>query len=343
MVAAANEAPAGKLHGWVDAYLDHLRVERALAENTLAAYARDLGKFADHAEKSLAKRGEDTLDGGDVAAFLVGLSRQGLSARSSARHLSAVRGFAKFLVRERLLSEDPTALTDRPRIGRKLPMYLSESEVDTLLTSPNVAEPRGLRDAAMITLMYAAGLRVSELVGLRMGDLDLTRGTVSPLGKGGKRRIVPIAEVATSLVRRYVETVRPAVVERASKRAGRARGEASSAEGARSSKRVEGGRAGSKAAVESDTVFVSPRGGAFTRQGFWKLLRGRLLEAGVAKAISPHKLRHSFATHLVARGADLRVVQTLLGHASVTTTEVYTHVARDHVRATHAASHPRGR
>lgn len=301
----------------VDAYLDHLRVERALAGNTLESYANDLRKFAAFIEPSLARRGSDLreLDGGDVAAFMVKLSKEGLSARSSARHLSAVRGFLKFLVRERVLENDPTALVDGPKLSRKLPVHLSVREIDALLAAPDVNDPRGLRDAAMIMLMYAAGLRVSELVNLKLGDVDLSRGTVTPFGKGSKRRVVPIADVAAALVKRYVDEVRPTTLEMLGKR-------------------------GEK---PTDVLFVSPRGGALTRMAFFKILRGYLLSAGINKPISPHKLRHSFATHLVARGADLRAVQTMLGHANVTTTEIYTHVAADHVRRAHAEAHPRGR
>ena len=306
----------------IDAYLDHLRVERGLSANTLEAYACDLGKFARFAQDALSTPsrltdGIDELDGGDVSTFLVELSKQGLSARSAARHLSAVRGLCRFLVRERVAKADATGLVDAPKLARKLPVFLSIAEIDQLLATPTRATPRGLRDAAMITLMYAAGLRVSELVGLRLSDIDLMRGTVAPLGKGGKRRVVPIADVAVALVRRYIDEVRPGVVARM--------------------------RKGQTRASEIDVLFVSPRGGALTRMGFWKLLRGYLLAAGIAKRISPHKLRHSFATHLLARGADLRAVQTMLGHARIATTEIYTHVAQDHVRQAHRMAHPRGR
>jgi len=301
----------------VDAYLDHLRVERALSQNTLESYANDLRKFASFIEPALGRRGSDLreLDGGDVAGFLVKLSKEGLSARSSARHLSAVRGFLRFLLRERLLENDPSALIDGPKLSRKLPVHLSVREIDELLAAPDRNDPRGLRDAAMIMLMYAAGLRVSELVNLKLGDVDLSRGTVTPFGKGSKRRIVPIADVAGALVKRYVEEVRPTTLRTLATR-------------------------GEK---PTDVLFVSPRGGALTRMAFFKILRGYLLSAGISKPISPHKLRHSFATHLVARGADLRAVQTMLGHANVTTTEIYTHVAADHVRRAHAEAHPRGR
>jgi integrase/recombinase XerD len=297
------------LSTYVDAYLDHLRVERALSANTLEAYGRDLAMFAEFAGEALSTRGGALaeLDAGDVASFMVHLSKRGLSARSSARVLSAVRGFSKFLVRERLAENDPTGLVDGPKLARKLPVFLTVPEIDALLAAPDPSDPRGLRDLAMITLMYAAGLRVSELCELKLGDVDLARGVVAPLGKGGKRRLVPIADFASKLVGRYVDEVRGRGLDR------------------------------------GDVLFLSPRGGALTRQGFWKILRGYLLKAGIAKDISPHKLRHSFATHLVARGADLRAVQTMLGHVNVATTEIYTHVAKEHVRAAHQASHPRGR
>lgn len=309
----------------VDAYLDHLRVERGLARNSLAAYGSDLAKFAAFAEKALARRsGLGDLDAGDVSAFLRDLSKgKGLAPRSAARHLSAVRGFFGFLRREGVVTDDPTELVDGPKKTRKLPIFLTVEEVDALLGAPDVGTPRGLRDAAMITLMYAAGLRVSELCGLRLAELDLSRGVVTPLGKGGKRRVVPIADVAAALVRRYLDEVRPLVASRATT-AGRSPGR------------------GADRALD-DHVFLSPRGSGLTRMAFWKILRGHLLAAGIARPISPHKLRHSFATHLVARGADLRAVQAMLGHASVATTEVYTHLARDHVQRAHAAAHPRGR
>ncbi len=309
----------------LDGYLDHLRVERGLAANTLAAYAVDLGKFVAHLERTLGARALRTLDASDLAGFAATLSKQGLSARSTSRHLSAVRGFLRFLRREREIDEDTSARVESPKLPRKLPVYLTVTEVDALLGSLDLTTPRGLRDAAMITLMYASGLRVTELVTLRLGDLDLSRGTVAPLGKGGKRRLVPVADVAVAIVKKYLDEVRARVIEKTTKRRGTSKA------------RMPAGK------KEDDIVFVSPRGGALTRQAFWKSLRAYVLAAGIAKPISPHKLRHSFATHLVARGADLRAVQTMLGHANVATTEIYTHVARDHVRRAHAMAHPRGR
>jgi integrase/recombinase XerD len=222
--------------------------------------------------------------------------------------LSAVRGLIKFLLREGELNDDPARLAARPRTGRRLPHPLSESEVLRLLSAPDASTLRGLRDRAMLSVAYAAGLRVSELVGLELGDVDLARGIVSAAGKGGKRRLVPLGEVALAHLEAYLTA-----------RAG-----------------AEQGRA------PSSYVFRSPRGGKLTRQGFWKIVRqyGRI--AGLDGRIHPHQLRHSFATHLLGGGADLRSVQALLGHAHIVTTEIYTHVTRDHVKAAHRKAHPRG-
>jgi integrase/recombinase XerD len=296
------------LDGWIDAYLDHLRVERALAKNSLEAYARDLRRLAEHMGARDGGESVDpaTIDAGVIAELLVKNARTGFGARSSARQLSALRGFFRFLVRERAIRSDPTQLVDRPALGRRLPKVLSFEEIEALLAAPDVSTPRGARDAAMIYLMYASGLRVSELVSLTLADLDTRAGIVSPLGKGGKRRLVPVGAAALDRVEAYVRDVRPL-----------------------------------RAGPDERTLFVSPRGGPLTREGFWKLLKRYALAAGIRTSLSPHKLRHSFATHLVRNGADLRAVQAMLGHADLGTTEIYTHVAQDHVRAAHARSHPR--
>ncbi|HWL87864.1 MAG TPA: site-specific tyrosine recombinase XerD [Polyangiaceae bacterium] len=290
------------LHGWIDAFLNHLRVERALAKNSLEAYARDLNRLAAHVETSDVA----SIVPSDIAALLADNVRTGFGARSSARQLSALRGFFRFLVRERAISADVTALIDRPKLGRKLPRVLSFPEVERLLAAPDRNKPRGVRDAAMIHLMYASGLRVSELVSLTLSDLDTQRGVVSCLGKGGKRRLVPVGEAALDHVKTYLEGARHR-----------------------------------HARPETRVLFVSPRGGALTRQGFWKLLKRYAAAAGITTTLSPHKLRHSFATHLLRGGADLRAVQAMLGHADLGTTEIYTHVAQDHVRRAHARAHPR--
>jgi integrase/recombinase XerD len=291
------------LQGRIDAFLDHLRVERALARNTLEAYARDLNALAAHAGGEIDPR-DITLD--TIASLMVANVARGFGARSSARQASALRGFFRFLVRERAIAEDPTALLDRSRLPRKLPRLLSLDEVNRLLAAPDVSTDRGALHAAMLHLMYATGLRVSELCGLRMADLDLPRGLVEARGKGGKRRLVPVGEFAIHHTARYLREVRPR-----------------------------------HAAAGETALFVSPRGGHYTREAFWLMVRRYAVAAGIVPLPSPHKLRHSFATHLLRGGADLRAVQALLGHADLGTTEIYTHVAPDHVRQAFDKSHPR--
>ena len=294
-----------ELSGWVDAYLDHLRVERALSPRTVEAYACDLAKLCDHA----GAQGVSTPEGLDhtmVSTFLVSLGAAGIGARSAARHLSAARGFVRFLMRERALETDVCTLIERPRIGRRLPKVLSFEEVTRLLDAPDAATTRGVRDRAMLQVMYAAGLRVSELVNLKLADIDRRKGVVTAFGKGGKRRLVPLGEVALEALDTYLER----------------RGE-------------------HPLAAATTVIFLSPRGKAMTRQGFWKLILRYARGVGITKPSSPHKLRHSFATHLLQGGADLRSVQTMLGHSDISTTEIYTHVADDHVRAAYARAHPR--
>jgi integrase/recombinase XerD len=311
----------------IDSYLDHLRVERALSPNTLTAYATDLSKLArfaeerrgDEAASARATTAASVLDLGLVTGWLGVLAREGLGARSAARHLSALRGFSKFLVREGLLEHDPTSLTARPKLGRRLPRALGENELVRLLEVPDVSTLRGLRDRAMLSVAYAAGLRVSELVRLEMGDLDLERGVVAALGKGQKRRLVPLGEVALEHLGAYLT----------------ARDEDEAARAAKSQR-------GARAKGSKNFVFRSPRGGALTRQAFWQIVGRIARAAGVRGGAHPHQLRHSFATHLLSGGADLRSVQTLLGHANNVTTEIYTHVSRDHVRDAHRRAHPRG-
>jgi integrase/recombinase XerD len=294
-----------ELSAWIDTFLDHLRVERALAANTLEAYARDLNRLAASVGDISDPR---QIAPEHIAELLVQNVRTGFGARSSARQLSALRGFFRFLVRERAIEADPTQLVERPRLGRRLPKVLSFEEIERLLAKPDCATPRGARDAAMIHLMYASGLRVSELCALKVGDLDMKAGIVSAFGKGGKRRLVPVGEAALAHLTTYLRDVRPLAIR---------------------------GR------PEPKVLFVSPRGGALTRQGFWKLLKRYARAAGITTPLSPHKLRHSFATHLLRGGADLRAVQAMLGHADLGTTEIYTRVAQDHVRAAHARAHPR--
>lgn len=293
------------LHGWVDAYLDHLRVERALSPRTLEAYARDLAKLCELCE-SQGIDSPTNLDPTLLSTYMVQLGRQGIGARSACRHLSAVRGFVKFLLRERVLSTDPAALVERPRTSRKLPRVLSVDDIRSILDAPDATSFRGLRDRAMLHVMYAAGLRVSEVVGLKLSDVDRKQGLVAPLGKGGKRRLVPLGELALDAIDAYLK-VRGTHVK----------------------------------AAATHALFLSPRGKPLTRQGVWKLLGIYARGVGISKPSSPHKFRHSFATHLLEGGADLRSVQALLGHANIVTTEIYTHLTDEHLRTVYKKTHPR--
>jgi integrase/recombinase XerD len=289
----------------VDDYLSHLKVERGLAPRTINAYASDLAAFADFAEDSgLEAEGiaPDT-----ITEYLGRLSRRGLKRRSQARTLSALRGLFGHLRTERYLPADPTEDADSPRIQRTLPVVLTREEVERLLAAPDPGTPRGMRDAAMLHTMYAAGLRVSELVSLRLSDMDLQAGFLAVTGKGDKRRLVPIGEWAVAMIARYMEESRP-----------------------------RWARPGETA------VFLTNRRAPMTRQAFWLVIRRYAAAAGIRKALSPHKLRHSFATHLLEGGADLRSVQAMLGHVDISTTQIYTHVTTDHILRVHRKYHPRG-
>ena len=292
--------------GAVDQYLAHLAVERALSPNTLEAYGRDLRGYTE----LLASRGVDDVCRAselDVIEHLLKLTELKLSARSRARALAAIRGLHKFLVREGLAPSDPAAPVALPKVGRRLPEFLSVEEVDRLLAAPNTTTREGLRDKAMIELLYATGLRVSELVGLPVGEVRFDAGFVLITGKGHKQRVVPIGAEALAALRRYLDEARPKFL---------------------------------KGTVHS-ALFLTSRAAPMTRQGFWKLLAGHAVAAGITKPISPHKLRHSFATHLVERGADLRAVQSMLGHADIATTQIYTHVNQAYLRKLYEKFHPR--
>jgi integrase/recombinase XerD len=302
--------PAIELDRAVDHFLDHLKVERGLSVHTLDGYGRDLGRLV----RFLAGRGRTTADQvvtSDLTDHLIDLAAAHLSPRSRARALVAVRGLFRHLVAERYLDADPTELIDAPKVVRRMPGVLGEEAVARLLAAPRRATPRGARDAAMIELLYAAGLRVSELVGLPMGDVNLNAGFVRVTGKGKKTRLVPLGAAAREAIAHYLAAVRPAW-----------------------------------ARADEPAMFLTERGRRMTRQGFWKLLRGYARGAGVRLPtgdVSPHKLRHSFATHLVERGADLRAVQAMLGHADIATTEVYTHVSRARLIEQYRRAHPRAK
>jgi integrase/recombinase XerD len=289
----------------VDAFLDYLRAGRRLASNSVESYARDLVLFG----RFVAGRGValERLTRHDLEEFVRGLMAEGYSPRSVARVVSAVRGLYRFLLIERRIASSPAADLRPPRAWPALPKCLSFEEVDRLLEAPDVRMPRGLRDRALIELLYATGLRVSELVGLRAADLDLEAGCLTCVGKGGKERIVPIGSQAQQWVRRYLREARPALLRRG----------------------------------PSPRLFVNARGGGLTRMGFWKILKGHGMQAGVSRDLTPHVLRHSFATHLLERGADLRAIQMMLGHADLSTTQIYTHVHETRLRALYEQFHPR--
>lgn len=291
----------------IDAHLDYLWIERGLSPATLAGYRQDLAAFARWLGQSLAAATE-----ADLQSYLAVRLEAKASARSVARFLSAARGFYRRAVETGAAATDPTANLTSPLLGRPLPGSLSEDEVERLLAAPNcddpLAEPGGFRDRVMLEVLYATGLRVTELVGLRLTALNLRRGTVQVVGKGGKERLVPVGEVALDWVASYLAAARPSLLK---------------------------GRS-------SDALFPSNRGKAMTRQTFWHAIKRYAAAAGIDRPVSPHTLRHAFATHLVNHGADLRAVQLMLGHADLSTTQIYTHVARDRLKRLHAEHHPRG-
>jgi integrase/recombinase XerD len=293
----------------VDAYLAHVKVERGLAVATVDGYGRDLARFVRGLDDK-GRRAVDEITPLDVTDHLLVLASTGQAARSRARALVAIRGLIRYLIVERWLDADPTELVVSPRIAPRLPGVLGEAAVMKLCGQPRRDRPRGLRDAAMLSLLYATGMRVSELVGLPTGDLNLHVGYARITGKGKKTRLVPIHDEARALCERYLGEVRPIFVRDPAEPA----------------------------------LFLTERGGPMTRQAFWKLCRAYARAAGVrlpGGEVSPHKLRHSFATHLVEGGADLRAVQAMLGHADIATTQIYTHVSRAHLIAA-VAKHPRG-
>lgn len=292
----------------IDHFLDALWSERGLSQNTLAAYGRDLkawGGWLDK-EKQLSLLHADAAT---LQQYLAYRGRNGAKSSSMARVLSSLRRFYRYQLRQGSISEDPSALIDAPRIGRLLPGSLSEAQVDDLLDAPDVEQSLGLRDRAMLELLYAAGLRVSELVTLESSQINLQVGVVRVMGKGSKERMVPLGDVAVDWVTQYLDVARPQLM------------------------RGNG---------VCDTVFVTRRGSGMTRQGFWHLIKRYAKQAGIEQALSPHTLRHAFATHLLNHGADLRVLQMLLGHSDLSTTQIYTHIAQARLQEVHQKHHPRG-
>jgi integrase/recombinase XerD len=287
-----------------DQFLHHLRVERGLAKNTIESYSRDLMKFFAFLEaRSLPPLGVSQADLMDFITSLAGP----LSIRSIARNISALKVFYRFLVSDAKIKTNPARLLSTPKLPRRLPGVLSRSEVDRLLDQPDTSTSRGQRDGAMLELLYATGLRVSELVGLKIPNINLEAGFVRTVGKGAKERMVPVGAKALKAIRDYLAHGRPALLKRKT----------------------------------SLFLFIGRRGKPITRQGFWKIIKHYGLKAGIRKALTPHSLRHSFATHLLEGGADLRSVQIMLGHADISTTQIYTHVTRERLKQVHEKYHPR--
>jgi len=290
----------------LESFLDAAWAERGLSGNTLESYRYDLSQLAQHQQK----RGR-SLSGAsreDLLHFLASRMQAGRSPRSLSRYLSGFRQFYRWLLREGRIQSDPSALIESPKLGRGLPKALSEQQVTGLLEAPDTATPLGIRDRTMLELMYATGLRVSELVNLGISEVSMNQGVVRVMGKGGKERLVPLGEEALSWLQRYMKVARPELM----------------------------------AGGDCPLVFVTTRKAGMTRQAFWHAIRRHALAAGISRKVSPHMLRHSFATHLLNHGADLRVVQLLLGHSDLSTTQIYTHIAREGLKRLHSEHHPRG-
>ncbi|HSG66265.1 MAG TPA: site-specific tyrosine recombinase XerD [Gammaproteobacteria bacterium] len=306
---ASTRSGAERLKGpkeVIDRFLDAIWMERGLSENTLGAYRADLLAL----NQRLSDQGVDLVRASksDVLGYISWRVEGGAKPRSTARQLSSFRRFFRYLLREGVISEDPTAQIAMPKIGRALPQSLTEEEVDSLLSAPNVSEPLGHRDRAMLELLYATGVRVSELINLKMSQMNLNQGVLRIIGKGDRERLIPLGDEAQDWLREFIDGPRVEILlER-----------------------------------QSEYLFPTRRGDRMTRQAFWHIIKRYAKKAGIDKDLSPHTLRHAFATHLLNHGADLRVVQMLLGHSDLSTTQIYTHVARERMKELHAQHHPRG-
>jgi len=290
----------------IEQFLDSLWLERGLARNTLESYRRDLGAFSEW----LDSQGQSllTVHRQDLTGWLAYRMSRGIKARSTARALSCLRSLYRYLLRESRITEDPTLRIENPKLGRPLPDTLTEADVERLLDAPDVSTPIGFRDRTMLEILYASGLRVTELVTLRVTDVNVRQGVVRVIGKGSKERLVPLGEEAIDWYMRYLREARPALL---------------------------------KKNLAEDAVFPSNQGRPMTRQTFWHRIKEHARTAGIRRKLSPHTLRHAFATHLLNHGADLRVVQLLLGHSDLSTTQIYTHVAQHRMKELHRTHHPR--
>lgn len=295
----------------IEQFIDVVWMERGLSENTLSAYRTDLKNFVTwlmHASDDLASEQLIKADREVIVSYLSELEKREISPRSRARLLSSLRLFYAYLLREKKIEVDPVALIDAPKLGRSLPKTLTEEDVESLLMAPDTSTPLGLRDRVLFEVLYATGLRVSELVGLQLTQINLQQGVLRVTGKGNKERLVPLGEEAVNWMEKYLLNTRSDLLK----------------------------------GQVTDALFVTRRGASMTRQAFWYLIKRYAFQAEIASEISPHTLRHAFATHLLNHGADLRVVQMLLGHSDLSTTQIYTHVANERLKSLHSQHHPRG-
>jgi len=290
----------------IESFLNYLSVERGLSQNTLLSYREDLDAYADFL-KSRSIVGLSRTSRNDITDFMLHEKDRGLSVNSVARHLAAIRMFYRFLVRERILKVDPSSLIDSPKLWKKIPETLSVNEIEALLTQPDLRDKQGIRDRAILEILYATGMRVSESVNLKFDNVNLEVGFLRCIGKGNKERLIPLGKKAIIAIKRYIDEVRPKFLKN----------------------------------NQSDALFLSRFGKKISRQSFWKIIKKYAKGARIKKPIRPHILRHSFATHLLERGADLRSVQEMLGHSNISTTQIYTHINKDRLKTIHRMFHPR--
>jgi len=290
----------------IDTFMNYLSVEKGLAGNTISSYRRDLNFYVDFLEKNRVSA-LSLSSKNDVINFMLNQKDAGIAANSVSRRLTAIRVFYRFLAREKILKTDPTSLIDSPKLWKKIPEALSLAEIEALISQPNLRYIQGIRDRAILEVMYATGMRVSEAVNLKVDGVNLDIGFIRCIGKGNKERIIPLGKKAIESIQRYLENSRPKFLK----------------------------------TKESPFLFISRLGAKISRQSFWKLIKKYALSAGIKKPMKPHILRHSFATHLLERGADLRSVQEMLGHSNISTTQIYTHINKDRLKAIHRSFHPR--
>jgi len=292
----------------LDDFIHFLVVEKGLAKNTIVSYKRDLNSYITYLKNVEQLEDLNSVQRPQIVHFLSHLKDTGKSSKTLARHIASIRAFHHFLLREKAVDHDPTVHIESPQHERSLPKVLSMEEVETLLDSPKLTDHFGYRDKAMLEMLYATGIRVSELIGLKIADVHLTMGFVRCMGKGSKERIIPIGKTASDAIEQYLEKGRPKFISKKQR---------------------------------DDSLFLNHHGKGLTRQGFWKILKRLAMEAGIEKELTPHTMRHSFATHLLENGADLRAVQEMLGHADISTTQIYTHVTKTRLKDVYTKFHPR--